>query len=200
MPVPSCLIDSKGRLTDLARGSLHALTGVGMHLLSEVRIRRASENWLHAPWYVYERGGAITIGRTIWFTRKWFEAEGFGDGSRTATWNWLRHLAHEVGHLPQAERFGYGPLGKARYVFAFAWQYGTRAITFKKDAHDGAPLEIEADRGRWVLDDLVGDQALSHPLVLGLHTGNAGTAQAAITASAGRVADLSRAYALGKRR
>lgn len=194
MSVPSCLIDSKGGLTDLARASLHALTGVGMHLLSEVRIRRATENWLRAPWYGYERGGAITIGRTIWFTRKWFEAEGYGDGSLAATWNWLQHLAHEVGHLPQAERFGYGLLGKARYVLAFTRQYGGRAMTLKKDVHDGARFEIEADRGRWTLRQLIGDQPLAHPLVHALHEGDAVAVSERCKALARRAADLRKTY------
>ena len=173
MPAPASLIQPDTHLTPLARLSLHTVTGVPMHLLDDVRVKPASANWLRVPWYRYRRGGAMTVGRTIWFTRKRFDAEGYGDGSLLATWNWLQHLAHEVGHLPQAERFGFGLIGKARYVLAFTKQYGGRAATMKSDVHDGARLEIEADRGRWALRQLVGDKPLAHSLVRALHEGNA---------------------------
>ncbi len=194
MPAPASLIQADGQLTALARKVLHAVTGVPMPLLAAVRIRRASENWLHAPWYAYHRGGAITIGRRIWFTRKWFDAEGFGDGSLLATWNWLQHLAHEVGHLPQAERSGHDLPGKIRYVMAFAWQYGGRAMMLRSDVHDGAPLEIEADKGRWVLVRVIGDQPLTHPLIGALHEGDAAGVEKSCRNLAERMTELSRMY------
>lgn len=194
MPVPASLVQSDAHLTPLARMALQIVTGVPMHLLDAVRIKPASKNWLRAPWYRYHRGGAITVGHTIWFTRKWFDAEGYGDGSLTATWNWLQHLAHEVGHLPQAERFGYGLLGKARYVLAFTKQYGGRAVTGKSDVHDGAWLEIEADKGRWTLLQLIGDKPLAHSLVRALQNGDAVTVHERCRTLAGRAADLRRTY------
>lgn len=166
-----------------------------MRLLEEVHVRPASRNWLRAPWYGYHRGGAITIGRTIWFTRKWFDAPGYGDGTIAATWHWLCHLAHEAGHLPQAERFGQGPVGKVRYVATFAWQYGSRALRMRRDVHDGAPLEIEADKGRWILLQLIGDQPLSHPLVHALHAGHTRELGALCAGSTGRIAELAHRYA-----
>ena len=169
MPAPSSLIRPDGSLTTLACEVLHTVTGVALHLLEPARIRKASDNWVHAPWYRYHRGGAITVGRTIWFTAKWFAGNGFGDGSIDSTWRWLLHLSHEVGHLPQAARFGFSLVGKARYVLAFAWQYGKRALALRREVHDGAPLEIEADLGRWVLMQLIGNAPLSHPLVRALH-------------------------------
>lgn len=165
-----------------------------MHLLEAVRIRPASGNWLHAPWYDYHRGGAITIGRTIWFTRKWFEAEGYGDGTLQATWNWLQHLSHEVGHLPQAERFGLGWSGKSRYVLTFAWQYASRAVRLERDVHDGAPLEIEADRGRWVLVELIGKAPSAHPLVRAVHAANVAQVREECERLANRVIELTQAY------
>ncbi len=144
-----------GSLTPAAISVLHLVSGVGLHLLQAVRIRPSTANWLRAPWYSYHRGGAITIGRTIWFTRKWFAADGHGDGSLESTRRWLLHLAHEVGHLPQAERSGQGVWGKLRYVSAFACQYTLRAITLARPVHDGSPLEMEADRGRQVLLQLL---------------------------------------------
>ncbi len=194
MPASTSLVQPDAHLTPLARLVLHTVTGVPMRLLNAVRVKPASSNWLRVPWYGYHRGGAITVGRTIWFTRKWFEAPDYGDGSRMALWNWLQHLAHEVGHLPQAERYGYGSLGKARYVLAFAWQYGSRALRMKRDVHDGAPLEIEADRGRWVLVKLLGQNPLAHPLVRALHNADATAVREQCDALVSRAAELSRDY------
>ena len=100
------------------------------------------------------------VGRTIRFTPNWYAASGygrssFGDHSRRSTLRWLMHLAHEVGHLPQAERFGQHALGRLRYLLAFAGHYGSRALMGRWPVHDGAPLEQEADRGRWVLRELL---------------------------------------------
>jgi len=194
MPAPASLVQADGRLSPSAREVLHAMTGVPVPLLDGARIRHARDNWIRAPWYRYHRGGAITMGRTIWFTRKWFEAGGYGDGSPLATWNWLLHLAHEAGHLPQAERFGLHLFGKARYVLAFAAQYGTRALLLRRAVHDGAPLEIEADRGRWVLSQLMGREPLAHRLVHALHAGDADTVHEQCHQLAPRIADLSRRY------
>lgn len=192
MPAPSSLVLHDAHLTPLARQVLHAVAGVRMPLLEAARIRPSRANWLHAPWYSYHRGGAITVGRTIWFTRKWFEAEGYGDGSLRATWNWLQHLAHEVGHIPQAERFGNDLAGKARYVLAFVSQYGGRAVRLAGDVHDGAPLEIEADRGRWVLTRLLGTEA--HPLVHALHRGDGTAVTEILRTLIGRIDELTRDY------
>lgn len=162
-----------GRLTEAARIALQAVSGVRCDLLEQARIRPAAANWLRAPWYRYARGGALTWGRSIYFTRRYFDPKDLGDGSVASTWAWLKLLAHEVGHLPQAERFGLDPVGRARYLAAFTWQYGTRAFTFQRDVHDGALLEIEADRGRWVLLQAVQGDPPTHPLVLAVHGNDA---------------------------
>ncbi len=182
MPSPAVLIRPDGHLTPLAIAVLGPLTRVPQELLAQAVVRPAATNWLRAPWYRKHRGGgAITIGRTIWFTGNWFAAAGegaHGDGAPMSTWRWLWHLAHEVGHLPQAERHGRSPAGKARYVVRFAAQYATRALLLQRRVHDGAPLEIEADRGRWVLDQVAGPAPLSHPLVMAVVRGDEATARA----------------------
>ena len=140
-----------GSLNEATVVLLHAVAAVDVELLGAARIRPSRSNWLRAPWYRYHSGGAITVGRTIWFSRLWYEPHGLGDGSPRSNWCWLAHLAHEVGHLPQAEYFGRNVFGKARYLAAFTWQYGSQALLLKKDIHDGARMEREADMGRWVL-------------------------------------------------
>lgn len=158
-----------GALTEAAVLLLHAVTRVDEQLLRAVRIRPSRRNWLRAPWYAYRRGGAITVGRTIWFTGIWFHAEGRGDGSPSSTMHWLLHLAHEVGHLPQAERFGHSLPGKLRYVTAFAGQYIKRAVLFRWPVHDGSPLEREAELGRQTLLHLLGGERENHPMVQAVH-------------------------------
>lgn len=165
---PTPLIDAAGALTSSAVAVLELVSGVPEPLLRAARIRPASSNWLRAPWYRYQRGGALTIGRTIWFTARWWHDPGLGDHSAESTWRWLLHLAHEVGHLPQAERYGAAFLGRVRYVAAFTYQYGVRALTFSGDVHDGAPLEIEADIGRWVLTQLLGPAPANRTLIRSL--------------------------------
>ncbi|MEO5584735.1 MAG: hypothetical protein ABIQ75_04695 [Flavobacteriales bacterium] len=166
MPGP---VREDGSLNDAAIVLLHAVTGVDEQLLHAVRIRPSRSNWLHAPWYRYHRGGAITVGRTIWFTRIWFEPRGLGDGSLRSSWKWLVHLSHEVGHLPQAERFGRSFFAKARYVSSFTWQYASRALLFRRDVHDGSRLEREADLGRQVLLQAIGEAAEAHPVALAVY-------------------------------
>ena len=170
MPAP---VHEDGSLNEAAIVLLHAVSGVDEELLRAVRIRPSRSNWLRAPWYRYHRGGAITVGRTIWFTPIWFAPDGLGDGSLRSTWKWLLHLAHEVGHLPQAERFGRSFLGKAHYVAAFTWQYGSRALFLRRPIHDGSRLELEADLGRQVLLQLIGQAKETHPVVTAIHESDA---------------------------
>ena len=152
---PTPLIDANGALAPSAVAVLSLISGLPEQMLGRARIRPASANWLRAPWYGYQRGGALTIGRTIWFTSRWWHDPGLGDRSQESTWRWLLHLAHEVGHLAQAGRCGHSLPGRAQYVMRFVLQYAWRALTFRRDVHDGAPWEIEADIGRWVLAQLV---------------------------------------------
>ena len=160
-PSPTPLLTDDGRLTPMAVDLLAALAAVDRELLVRARVMRTGADVLWFPWYRRRRGGgAFVVGRTIRFTPNWYAASGygrssFGDRSRRSTLRWLMHLAHEVGHLPQAERFGQQALGRLRYLLAFAGQYGSRALLGRWPVHDGAPLEREADRGRWVLRELL---------------------------------------------
>lgn len=155
MPAPSALLQPDGRLSDTAVLLFTAVCGVDEALLRAARVRPASRNWLRAPWYPNHRGGGLTIGRTIWLTRKYFAADGWGNEAPGSILQWTLLLAHEVGHLPQAERMGLHPAGQIRYVLHFTWAYSWRAIRLKRDVHDGVAMEIEADRGRKVLAELL---------------------------------------------
>lgn len=197
-PALSRIIDGQGSLQPALVLALSLVTRVDRSLLISCRIRPASGNWLRAPWYDPRNGGgAITLGRTIYFNRNWFWFAGEqarGDGSPESSWRWFGHLAHEVGHLPQAERYGHGLGGKARYVSAFAGQYLWRALSMKGQVHDGAALEREADRGRWVLQRLVGARPVVHPLVQAVHAGDAEAVKTWCLANASAIEAAHRAY------
>jgi hypothetical protein len=186
-------VRSDGSLTEAAIILLHAVGGVDLGLLRAVRIRPSRTNWLHAPWYRYRRGGAITVGRRIWVTRIWSDPKSHGDGSLRSTWIWLLLLAHETGHLPQAERFGQSPVGKARYVAAFAWEYAVRAVLFRHPIHDGSRLEREADLGRRILLQLIGKAGETHPVVSAVQANNAEAVRAWADAEARHIAILCKA-------
>jgi hypothetical protein len=191
------VVGRDGSLTEAAVVLLHAVSGVEIDLLRAVRIRPSRTNWLHAPWYPCARGGAITVGRTIWFTRIWSDPKGYGDGSLTSIRKWLLLLAHEVGHLPQAERFGRSFFAKVRYVAAFSCQYGSRAVLLRRPIHDGSRLEREADLGRWVLSQMMDPADGLDPVVALVHAGNAEAVRAWCRERNARIAELQRAYRAG---
>lgn len=183
-----------GSLTEAAIVLLHAVSGVDPDLLRAVRIRPSRRNWLHAPWYPYSRGGAITVGRTIWFTRIWSDPKGHGDGSLHSTWKWLLLLAHEVGHLPQAERFGRSFSAKTRYVSTFLWQYASRAMMLRRPVHDGSRLEREAELGRWVLLRSVDTRDELDPIVRLVLAGRTDAVLAWCNERKARIVELQRRY------
>ncbi len=163
---PSGLLQADGCLTEDAIRVLHLVSGVPEHLLHVCRVRPADSNWTRAPWYAYHRGGGLTIGRTIWLTRKFFDPQGWGNQEAGSLLHWLAILAHEVGHLPQAEAIGRSRWARIRYVALFTWAYASRAALLRFPVHDGARLEQEADRGRVVLLRLLTSPAEQDPLLM----------------------------------
>ena len=78
---PSAGTRAGARLTEAAVIALHAVSGVRKDLLRAAHIHPADRNWLRAPWYGYARGGALTMGRSIYFTRRYFDPHALADGS-----------------------------------------------------------------------------------------------------------------------
>ena len=141
-------LEKDGRLTRPTQKLLGAVSGVRAPLLASVRVFPKDHNWLHFPWYAAAKGGgAFVMGERISAHRHFFLPEhspGF-----------LFLLAHEVGHLPHAERFGASGLGRSRFVCWAAGHYLRSALLHGKHAHRLARIEQEAERGRWVLRELV---------------------------------------------
>ena len=138
----------------LNKSTVHLLSlvsGVDYQMIERVIIQKRApgQYW---PWYQSDMGGgAMTIGNSsysavISFTQNYFEdvrSKYNNHGYGKEIEKWLSLLSHEVGHLPQIDRAG----GLFSYVGEFAKQY------FLEAGHDGAPNEIEADKGEEVFKD-----------------------------------------------
>ncbi|MGV3637835.1 MAG: hypothetical protein ACO1NQ_09335 [Flavobacteriales bacterium] len=141
-------LEADGSLTGAARLLLGAVSGVPDGLLKAVRVFPRERNWLRFPWYAAAQGGgAFVMGDRIFAHRRFFEP-----GAERA---FLFLLAHEVGHLPHAARFGASGAAKARFICWAAGHYLRSALTHGRHAHRLARIEQEAERGRWVLAELV---------------------------------------------
>ena len=154
---------------------LAAATGVDQELLLTVRIRHRKHNWLHAPWYPASHGGgALTIGRFIHVTGK-HDPDTLGhDPQRWLNWTLL--MAHEVGHVQQAEHFGFDIGGRTRFTLWAAKNYAVSFFRNGMNAHDAAPFELEAETGRVRLRALLertGGCHTRHPIVAMLMTNDA---------------------------
>ncbi len=155
------------RFNEATLALLSAVAGVPEDLLRQVRIRHRRHNWLHAPWYPASTGGGgLTIGDRIHVTPKHDPAT---LGTDPAGWlSWILLMAHEVGHVRQAERFGYGTWGRIRFTL---WATGNYVVSFLRNgmkAHARAPFELDADRGRQRLRQLLertGGCTAAHPLI-----------------------------------
>jgi len=142
------LLGIDGSLTPSVRVLLAAVSGVDHALLEQVRVWPKERNWLHFPWYAAAQGGgAFVMGDRIYAHRKFFTPENH--------MAFLFLLAHEVGHLRHAEPFGFHTMGRARFVCWAAGHYLRSALRNGRHAHRLARIEQEAERGRWVLSQLI---------------------------------------------
>lgn len=133
---------------------LTTVSGVDTQLLEQTRVVPHTANWLRFPWYPASRGGAFVLGSRIYLKSRSLQGAYQTNGPEHMTS--LLLLAHEVGHLPQAQRFGQSGFGKFTFLCWAAGQYAYSALRNGPiKAHDHAPLEREADEGRWVLLELL---------------------------------------------
>lgn len=135
---------------------LHGVTGVAMPLLERARVKPHTTNWLHFPWYPAKRGGAFVLGERIYLLRRSLDGALRGGADELPS---LLLLTHEVGHLPQAARFGPHAWGRTRFVLWATGQYARSALRNGLNAHDRAHLELEADEGRWILHRILSTDA-----------------------------------------
>jgi RHS repeat-associated protein len=142
-------------------GNTYSFKPAATHLLSLVSGVKESyiENTIvkeraagnYRPFYSANKGGgAITLGTSVYnsnitFTENWFNDDhssynGHGYGQNIMAW--LNLSSHEVGHIPQIGKEG----GLGSYLTEFAKQY------ISNFGHDGAPYEIEADKGSIIMN------------------------------------------------
>lgn len=153
------LLGTDGSLAPPVRALLAAVSGVDNTLLYQVRVWPKDRNWLRFPWYAAAQGGgAFVMGDRIYAHRKFFAP----DEHRA----FLLLLAHEVGHLRHAEPFGFNALGRVRFVVWAAGHYLRSALRHGRHAHRLARIEQEAERGRWVLAQLINGTGISLDLLL----------------------------------
>jgi len=130
---------------------LSLLSGVDRTTIEDARIYSRSL-YRFLPWYnALKGGGAITLGSakkaSITYTENFFSANIQQYKSKAYLNNmhaWLRLSAHEVTHLEHAKRYKY----LLWYLIVFGYQY-------LRYGHDLAPLEIEADLGRFQYDKFI---------------------------------------------
>lgn len=155
------------RLNDATIVLLGDATGIPEALLARVRIRHRRHNWLRAPWYTAARGGgAMTIGHIIHVTSQQ-DPDSLGQDA-TRWLNWLLLMAHEAGHVRQAERFGHSAWGRAKFALWAAGNYAASFLRHGKKAHAMAPFELEAEEGRarlraWLI--ATGGCTATHPVI-----------------------------------
>lgn len=139
----SAHVNAPQRLNEATVLLLGTVTGVPLPCLSTVELRPRDHNWLHAPWYGDAPGGALVLGDRIYLSRTLFHAPWGRD--TTLHLQWLLLLAHEVVHVHQAAR---AQRGRMRFGL---WATGRYVLSFLRhgvNAHDRAPFEVEAERGR----------------------------------------------------
>jgi len=155
------------RFNEATRALLTAVTGIPEDLLRRVRVRHRRYNWLHAPWYpASEGGGGLTVGDRIHVTPTHDPATLGNDPERWLRWVLL--MAHEVGHVRQAQRFGSGTWGRSRFVLWATKNYVVSFFRNGRAAHAKAPFEVDADSGRkelrrWL--EFSGGCRADHPVV-----------------------------------
>ncbi|MEZ4740824.1 MAG: hypothetical protein R2818_16040 [Flavobacteriales bacterium] len=143
------ILERNGQLRPAAKALLHAVSRVPMDLLDTCRVLPRKRNWLSFPWYsARSGGGAFVLGRHIYVSGNLL---GIDRGSQQRL---LFLLAHEVGHLPHAAGFKFTALGRTRFVIWSALHYAGSYLRHGRSGYRKARIEQEAERGRWVLEQL----------------------------------------------
>jgi len=167
-------MDRAQRLNEATVLLLCRVTGVDGALLRTVELRPRERNWLRAPWFGEDPGGAMVLGRRIYLSRTLFHAPRSTDPH--IQMQWLLLLAHEVVHVQQGRHFGIGAWGRTGFVLWAAAQY-TRSFFFNgTKAYRHAGFELEAEAGRSALRQLLqrtGGLTSAHP-ALRMALGNDG--------------------------
>ncbi len=149
------ILDQSGHLTPACRLLLGAVSRLPDRSLRDPVVMHRKGNWLYFPWYLERKGGgAFVLGKRIYVSGNFFDAHGQlrVDRERHQA---LLLLAHEVGHLQHAALFPFTVLGKTRFIL---WALGIYCHSYIRHGSNGyrrSWIEQEAERGRWVLRELI---------------------------------------------
>lgn len=149
------ILEKDGVLTGPAQLLLAAVAQAPPALLAAVRVLPRRFNWLGFPWYRRRHGGGAFV-----LVDRIYASGNFFDGDGTGSLALLHLLAHEVGHLRHAAPFAGSPMGKLRFV---GWAAGHYARSYARHGRTGyrkARIEQEAERGRWVLRQLIRSEGI----------------------------------------
>jgi len=143
------ILEHDGRPTAAVQCLLAAVADLPTAQLDGLHVLPRSANRLGFPWYPRSSGGgAFLLGERIYVSGNFL-------GPAAEPLALLLMLAHEVGHLPHAHRFGTGAWGRTRFVFWCAGHYAVSYLRHGSHGHRKATIEQEAERGRWVLRQLL---------------------------------------------
>ncbi len=129
---------------------LSLVSGVSEERISQANLKKNSDV------IVANKQGALTTVDRIAYTNEYFNASkdqkenfAYGQDNLTAVYNWLDISSHEVGHLPQADKYGKTNAGKITYLLSFGKDYIAGYLKYKdmNQAHNNTPREQEAEKG-----------------------------------------------------
>ncbi|MBK6549541.1 MAG: hypothetical protein IPG11_03880 [Flavobacteriales bacterium] len=141
-------LDTEHRITPTIALLLAAVSGVPLVAIQRATIVPSATHWLRLPWYRRAGGGAMVLGERIHVSTAALTDE--RDPSRL-----LFLLAHEVGHLPHAARFGKDRIGRLHFFLWAAGHYARSSLRYGAEGYRLSRIEQEADHGRWVLRELL---------------------------------------------
>ena len=141
------------RLNEATILLLSRVTGVDGTLLATVELRPRTRNWIRAPWFGEDPGGAMVLGRRIYLSNTFYHAPRSAD--LLIQLQWLLLMAHEVVHVHQGRHFGTGPLGRSGFALWAAGQYTHSFLLHGTNAYQQAHFEQEAEAGRIALRQLL---------------------------------------------
>ncbi len=143
------ILKENGHFTSAAALLLAAVSKVPLAMIERAVVLSKRRNWLHFPWYPKSRGGAFVLGEKV------YVSDHFVQPNEDPSLRFLLLLAHEVGHLPHADQWGISPWGRAKFVLWATGHYARSSLLNGRHGHRKARIEQEAERGRWVLSELI---------------------------------------------
>lgn len=189
-------VDGTSHLNSATKLLLAAVSRVPEHLLKDFKVLPQKDNLLRFPWYGKNGGGgAFVLGRSAYLSGHFFVGNNSEDDLKVDL-STLLLIAHEVGHLPHSARFTDNRVGQVRFLFWAAWTYVLSFLRNGAAWHRKAWIEQEAERGRWILRQLIEPTraTVGKDLLDPLRTNDVATVETWLTDRKGKIEALHAAY------